>query len=170
MGLRLQTCIIRSWRVTDDLSIARHANNHKVWRNLRDSFPSPYTREDARSWIFRSTAESPHTSFAIEVEGQAAGSIGLVLKHDIHRHSAEIGYWLGEAFWSRGIMSEAVRAFTEYAFSHFDLCRIYAHIFEWNPASARVLEKAGYVLEGRLRKAAVKDGQIIDQLIYAIVR
>jgi RimJ/RimL family protein N-acetyltransferase len=88
----------------------------------------------------------------------------------VHRRSAEIGYWLGEPFWGRGIMSEAVPAFTAYAFATFDVCRLYASVFEWNPASARILEKAGYVCEGRLRKSVVKDGRTIDQLLFACVR
>ena len=98
------------------------------------------------------------------------GSIGLTLQEDVHRRSAEIGYWLGEPFWGRGIMSEAVPAFTAYAFATFDVCRLYATVFEWNPASARILEKAGYVLEGRLRKSVTKDGRIIDQFLFACVR
>jgi RimJ/RimL family protein N-acetyltransferase len=98
------------------------------------------------------------------------GSIGLTLQEDVHRRSGEIGYWLGEPFWGRGLMSEAVPAFTAYAIATFDVRRLYATVFEWNHASARVLEKSGYVLEGRLRKSVVKDGHTIDQLLFAYVR
>ena len=94
----------------------------------------------------------------------------MVLKDDVFRRSAEIGYWLGEGYWARGIVTEAVRAVTNYAFATFDLCRVYAGVFEWNPASARVLEKAGYEFECRMKKSVTKDGETIDELIYAIVR
>ncbi len=110
------------------------------------------------------------THFAIEVEGEAAGSIGLELGEDVARRSAEIGYWLGEAHWGRGIATEAVRTVTAYGFEQLDLVRIFANVFAWNPASMRVLEQAGYVLEGRLRSAVTKDGETIDQLAYAVVR
>jgi len=108
--------------------------------------------------------------FAFIVEGSAVGGIGLVLKDDVFRRSAEIGYWLGEGYWGRGIATEAVRALTEYAFVTFDLCRLHAGVFEWNPASMRVLEKAGYTLEARHRKNVTKDGETIDRLVYALVR
>jgi RimJ/RimL family protein N-acetyltransferase len=170
MELKLSRSTIRNWRRGDEESIVRHANNHKVWLNLRDMFPYPYTREDARWWIEKETADRSSTNYAIDVDGAAVGAIGLILYDDVFRRSAEIGYWLGEEFWGKGIVTEAVQALTEYAFSTFDLCRIYAGVFEWNPGSMRVLEKAGYQFEARLRKHVTKDGQSIDQFIYAIVR
>ena len=170
MELSLGHFSLRDWRRGDEQSLVRHANNRKIWRNLRDLFPHPYTMADAEGWIARASAETPCANFAIVVDGAAVGGIGLVLKDDVFRRSAEIGYWLGEEFWGRGIVSEAVRAVTEYAFSNFDICRIYAGVFEWNPASMRVLEKAGYEFEGRMKKSVTKDGQTIDELIYAIVR
>jgi RimJ/RimL family protein N-acetyltransferase len=106
----------------------------------------------------------------MEVNGEAVGGIGLEPQADVARRSAEIGYWLGEAYWGRGIATEAVRAVTDYGFAHGDLVRIYATVFEWNRASMRVLEKAGYQLEGRRRQAVTKDGQTIDDLLYAIIR
>jgi RimJ/RimL family protein N-acetyltransferase len=112
----------------------------------------------------------PETNFAIAVAGEAVGGIGFILQPDVARRSAEIGYWLGEEFWGRGIATEAVIAMTARAFANHDLCRVYAHVFEWNRASARVLEKAGYEFEGRLRKSVTKDGKTIDQLMYAVVR
>lgn len=112
----------------------------------------------------------PETNFAIDVAGEAVGGIGFTLQPDVAHRSAEIGYWLGEAFWGRGIASDALIAVTDHAFANYDLCRIYAHVFEWNAASARVLEKAGYAFEGRLRKSVTKDGQTIDQLMYAAIR
>ena len=115
-------------------------------------------------------AKDSDTTFAIEVDGEASGGIGLRIQTDVARRSAEIGYWLGEAHWGRGIMTEAVRELTAYGFQHFDLVRIYALVFEWNPTSMRVLEKAGYRFESRRRKAVTKEGQTIDDVVYAIVR
>ena len=112
----------------------------------------------------------PETQFAIEVEGEAAGGIGLFLQEDVARYRPSSGYWLGKAHWGRGIMTTAVRGFTEAPSGRFDLCRIYANVFEWNPASRRVLEKAGYALEGQMRRAAVKQGRVLDQFLYATVR
>jgi RimJ/RimL family protein N-acetyltransferase len=170
MELRLSKCTVRNWRRGDEASLAEHANNYKVWRNVRDRFPHPYTIEDAQRWLEHATQEDPATSFAVVVDGQAVGGIGLVLREDIYHRSAEIGYWLGEAYWGRGVMTEAVRAVCEWAFTNFDLCRIYAGVLEWNPNSARVLEKAGFQFEARLRKAVTKEGVTMDELVYALIR
>lgn len=167
--IRLERCELRPWKKSDRASIARHANNQNIARTLRDRFPYPYSEGDAKSWLAVVTKERPPNHLAIVVEGEAVGGIGLQFQADVHRRSAELGYWLGEAFWGSGIMSEAVRAFTEYAFATFDLCRIFAGVFETNPASARVLEKAGYLLEGRMRRSVLKDGKMLDQLLYACV-
>jgi [ribosomal protein S5]-alanine N-acetyltransferase len=168
--LDLPECRIRSWRVGDEPALARHADNRKIWLNVRDRFPHPYTPADAQAWVVRAAAATPETQFAVAVEGEAVGGVGLFLQVDVERYSAEIGYWIGEAFWGRGLATAVVRAFTDYAFETFELCRIYANVFEWNPASCRVLEKAGYVLEGRLRSSAVKDGFVLDGFLYAKVR
>jgi [ribosomal protein S5]-alanine N-acetyltransferase len=170
MELELPGCRVRSWRAGDEPSLARHADNERLWRNVRDQFPHPYTLADATAWVAGASGARPETQFAIEVDGEAAGGIGLFLQEDVARYSAELGYWLGEAYWGRGIMTGVVRGFTEHAFRTFDLCRIYAIVFEWNPASRRVLEKAGYELEGRMHRAAVKQGQVLDQFLYATVR
>lgn len=170
MKLTLASCTVRSWEWRDRDAIVRHANNRKVSINLRDRFPYPYTARDARNWLDMVVDHKPETNFAIDVGGEAVGGIGFTAQYDVGRRSAEIGYWLGEQFWGRGIATEALVAVTEYAFANFDLCRLYAHVFDWNGASARVLEKAGYVFEGRLQKSVTKDGQTIDQLMYAMVR
>ena len=170
MELKLSKSTLREWKPGDEEPLVRHANNRKVWRNLRDAFPHPYTVADAKHWIHIANSTMPITNFAMVVDGAAAGGIGLVLKDDVFRRSAEIGYWLGEEFWGQGIVTEAVRALTDYAFATFDLCRLYAGVFEWNPASMRVLEKAGYEFECRMRKSVTKDGETIDELIYAVVR
>lgn len=150
-------------------SLAEHANNRKIWRNLRDAFPHPYTLRHAADFLDKVAAQHPETYFAIEVEKNACGSIGYRVHDDVERVSAEIGYWLGEAFWKRGIMSEALSFVTSYAVETHHLSRVYAVPYEWNKASFRVLERAGYQLEGRMRKSAIKDGEIVDQLLYAFV-
>jgi ribosomal-protein-alanine N-acetyltransferase len=170
VNLTLKTCTIRGWEWRDRDPMVRYANNRNVSINLRDRFPFPYTVRDARTWLDSVVDEKPATNFAIDVAGEAVGGIGFTPQHDVGRRSAEIGYWLGEQFWGRGIATEALIAVTEYAFANFDLCRLYAHVFDWNGASVRVLEKAGYEFEGRLRKSVTKDGQTIDQLMYAMIR
>ena len=170
MELRLSNSTLRAWKPGDEESLVGHANNRAIWRNLRDAFPHPYTLADAASWIQIANPTSQITNFAIVVDGSAVGGIGLVLKDDVFRRSAEIGYWLGQEFWGRGIVTEAVRAVTDYAFATFDVCRLFAGVFEWNPASMRVLEKAGYEFECRMRKSVTKDGETIDELIYAAIR
>ena len=167
MHVVLKECEIRSWRSSDLESLVRHANNRNVWINLRDRFPHPYTTRDGRAFLTHTREQRPETAFAIAVKGAAVGGIGFQLGGDVERVSAEIGYWLGEPFWGRGIATEALVALTEYAIATHGLTRVYAVPFAWNTASCRVLEKAGYVLEGRLRRSAVKDGAITDQLQYA---
>jgi RimJ/RimL family protein N-acetyltransferase len=163
----LKTCEIRSWRRTDLDSLVEHANNRKIWLNLRDAFPHPYTPRAGRGFLRRMRTTTPQTTFAIAVDGRAVGGIGFVLHSDVERVSAEIGYWLGEPFWGRGIATEAVVAVTDHAIRTHELTRVFAVPFAWNAASCRVLEKAGYVLEGRLRRSVIKDGVITDQMQYA---
>jgi RimJ/RimL family protein N-acetyltransferase len=169
MHLSLATCAVRSWRAADVDSLARHADNRKIWINLRDAFPHPYTKRDARDFIRAARRRSPETFFAIAAGEEAVGGIGFVLHPDVERVSAEIGYWLAEPFWGRGIVTDALIAVTGYAIETHQLTRIYAVPFAWNSPSCRVLEKAGYVLEARLRNSAVKDGKLTDQLQYAFV-
>ena len=169
MRIELDCCTVRSWEFSDVDIVPAFANNRKIWMNLRDAFPHPYTKQSARDWIRGVKQRSPETSFAIAVDDQAVGGIGFVLHPDVERVSAEIGYWLGEPFWGRGITSAALRAVTTYAMETHGLTRLFAVPFAWNTASCRVLEKAGYVLEGRLRKSAIKDGRLTDQLQYAFI-
>ena len=161
---------LRPWRRGDEASLVRHANNRNVWITLGDRFPHPYTLDDAREWIEAATSQDPTVHFAVVVDGEAAGGIGLELQQDIFKRSAVIGFWLGEAHWGRGITTAALKALTAHAFASFDLCRLQAYVFERNAASARVLEKAGYVSEARLRRAATKNGETFDLLVYAVVR
>jgi RimJ/RimL family protein N-acetyltransferase len=170
MRLDLRTCVVRSWQPADVDSLARYADNRKIWINLRDAFPHPYTQRDAREFIKSVLRRTPETLFAIAVDGEAVGGIGFVLHPDVERVSAEIGYWLGEPFWGRGIVSDALAAVTRYAIDTHQLTRVYAVPFAWNAQSCRVLEKAGYVLEARLRNSAIKDGKLTDQLQYAYIQ
>jgi RimJ/RimL family protein N-acetyltransferase len=169
MHLALAKCIVRSWREEDALHLPAHANNRRIWINLRDLFPYPFTLTDADAFVRYARERQPETLFAIEVEGRAAGGIGYIVRDDIERVSAEIGYWLSEVYWNRGIATEALRAMTRYAIRRHGLTRVYAVPFASNVASCRVLDKAGYALEGRMRRSAIKDGVIIDQLLYAYV-
>ena len=169
MHIKLDRCDVRSFRERDAASIALHANNRKVWLNLRDTFPHPYSIEDAWAFIAFALTQKPETDFAIAVEERAVGAIGFKLLPDVERVSAEIGYWLGEPFWGKGIVTEALTAMTRYAVETYGLSRVFAVPFEWNAPSMRVLEKAGYAFEGRMRRSAVKDGKIVDQLLYAYV-
>jgi len=160
---------VRSYRIDDAPSLARHANNRNISRNMRDTFPYPYTLSDAHDWISLVMQQSPEANFAIASADEVIGGIGLMFRDDIHRRSAEIGYWLGEPFWGQGIATAALRAVTDHAFANYDLARLEAFVFEWNPASMRVLEKVGYVLEGNLRRSITKDGQTIDAFLFARV-
>jgi RimJ/RimL family protein N-acetyltransferase len=169
MHLKLQRCEVRSWSTGDVDSLAKYADNRKIWLNLRDAFPHPYTKHHAREFIRSSRQRIPETTFAIVAGGEAIGSIGFVLHPDVERVSAEIGYWIGEPFWGRGITAEALLATTKYAIEAHGLTRVYALPFAWNAASCRVLEKAGFLLEARLRRSAIKDGRITDQLQYAFI-
>ena len=169
MHLALTTCDVRSWGRSDTDSLTRHADNRNVWINLRDRFPHPYAKSDARAFIRWAGEQRPETAFAIVVNAEAVGGIGFVPNTDVERVSAEIGYWLAEPFWGRGITTEALVAVTSYAIETHGLTRIYALPFAWNRASCRVLEKAGYVLEARLRRSAIKDTRITDQLQYAFI-
>ena len=168
--LKLSRCTLRPWRAGDGASLVRYANNRNVSGNLKDRFPFPYTAADATAWIAHASGQMPIVNFAIVVDGEAVGGTGIELGADVFHRSAEIGYWLGEPFWGRGIATEVLRALTDYAWATFDIIRLEAGVFSWNPASARVLEKNGYVLEGRARLGIVKDGRIGDRLLYALVR
>ncbi len=164
-------CILRPYEDGDVPHVAAHANNRKIWLNLTDRFPYPYSTDDARSWVrTQQAAGAEGTHLAIVVEGRAIGGIGFHRLADVHRHTAEMGYWLGETFWSRGIASAAARAFADFALELPDLARLEANVFEWNPASCRVLEKAGFAQEARRRHAVYKDGRLIDSFLYARVR
>ena len=169
MKLTLKACEVRSWEAGDVASLVAHANNRNIWINLRDRFPHPYAKSDGERFVRASRQMRPETFFAIAVNGEAVGGIGFVIQSDVDRMSAEVGYWLGEAFWGRGIVTEALVAVTRHAITQHGLTRLFALPFAYNTPSCRVLEKAGYVLEARLRRSAIKDGAIVDQLQYAFI-
>lgn len=163
---------LRPYRDDDAVTLQRLADDREVSRFLRDRFPRPYTFEDAREWIARSRAEtaSPPLTFAISgAAGTMLGTIGLDRQGDVYRHSAELGYWLGRQHWGRGVATAAVRAICRYGFETLGLRRIHAHVFEPNTASTRVLEKAGFRLEGRHRQAVLKDDELLDELTYGLL-
>lgn len=160
-------CSVRAWKKSDAASLIRHADNINVARCLRDAFPNPYTKSDARAFLKRATGADDPTNMAIDVEGEAVGAIGYVPGRDVERFSAEIGYWLGEQLWGRGIVTEALTLATGHAFTNLNFLRLFALPFADNRGSARVLEKAGYTLEGRLRSSSVKYGEAKDQFLYA---
>lgn len=161
---------VRALRLSDAKPMAALANNRAIWRNLRDVVPHPYSVSDGRDFVRSQLERDVPEAFAIEVEGQLAGAIGLHRAQDVHRYSAELGYWLGEPFWGRGIATRCVRALTDAALAESDLLRIEAHVFSWNPASARVLEKAGFHHEGVHRASVVKDGHVLDQHMWVRLR
>jgi ribosomal-protein-alanine N-acetyltransferase len=163
-------CRLRALRETDAEALARHANNPRVAAHLRDRFPHPYGVDDARRFLKYVETTAEECVAAIEVEGEAAGAIGVQFRADIERCSAELGYWLGEKYWGRGIMTEAIRGFTGWAMPRFALTRVYAEVFAENPASGKVLEKAGFERVGVLRKAAIKHEVHRDYVLWDLVR
>jgi len=171
MEIRLGICTLRPWRMSDEQPLVLQANNRNIWRNLRDAFPHPYGNLDAVNWLARHIGVEPVRFFAIEHERELCGSIAVIALDDVYRRSAEIGYFVAEPFWGRGIATEAVRGISAYAFDTFpELVRIQAGVFEWNPASMRVLEKAGYEREALLRQSVWKDGTLMDSVQYAKLR
>lgn len=163
---------LRTWKTEDATSLAQSANNPNIARNLRNVFPNPYTLESAILYINDSIAnvEKEQINYAIVVDGQAVGSIGIFVKDDVYEKSAELGYWLSEDYWRKGIMSKAVRVICKEAFERFDIIRIFAEPFADNAGSRRVLEKAGFTCEGTMRSGVYKNGEIHSYCMYSILR
>jgi RimJ/RimL family protein N-acetyltransferase len=160
-------CVLRPWRSADADALVKHANNINVAKQLRDRFPHPYTRRHASEFLQHAAMEAQSTNLAIDVEGEAVGGVGFVPGTDVERYCAEIGYWLGETLWGRGITTEAVGLVTAHVFADLNMLRLFALPFADNRASRRVLEKAGYAFEGILRASSVKFGEPRDQALYA---
>ena len=169
MEIRGERVTLRAWRPSDAASLARHANNPNVASQLRDRFPHPYTLADAREFIRTVAGARPTMLFAMAVEGEAVGGIGMFPGADVERFSAEVGYWLAEPYWGRGITTEAIGLLSAYAFGTCNMLRLFALPFADNTRSTRVLEKAGYTREALLRSSSVKYGQVRDQALYALI-
>jgi ribosomal-protein-alanine N-acetyltransferase len=157
---------IRPWKPEDAAPLAAICNNKKIWLNVRDTFPHPYTIANAVEWIAFTLNQQPITNMAIICNGSIAGSIGVMLKEDVYRKSIEIGYFLGEQYWGKGIATTAVGLLLEYIKSNFDVIRIYAEVFGHNAASMKVLEKNGFHLEGIREKAVIKNKVIMDDFVW----
>ena len=161
---------LREWRLSDAAALAENANNINIWNNIRDSFPHPYSEEDGKQFITTVINMPKPTSLAIEVDGKVVGSIGITLQADVERIAAEMGYFIGEKYWNRGITTKAVKEMAAYAFANFPIRKIYAPVFDFNIASQKVLQKAGFEQEAVLKQAAIKNGKIIDLHYYSIMR
>ena len=161
---------LRPWKREDAASLVRHANNPAVARNLRDGFPHPYTIKDARQWLEMVASNRSDMILAIEVNSEASGGIGLHGLKDVYRYNAELGYWLSESYWGRGILSDAVGQMVAFTFNRTRWLRIFATIYEHNLASMRVLEKNGFVREAIHRKTVVKEGRILDEHLFSLLK
>jgi len=161
---------LRKWNEADLENLVRYANNQNVAKWLTNGFPHPYTQENGKAFITMAANDNPTKIFAIDVNGEAVGSIGFFPQTDIHEKSAEVGYWLAEEYWGQGIMTNAIQEIVDYGFQTFDIVRIFARPFSTNLNSQRVLEKAGFTLEARLKKALFKDGEFMDELIFVIIK
>lgn len=170
MLLEIGDLRVRSWHKDDLKALVRHANNPKIAANLRDQFPHPYTRRDGIDFLEYARIQEPECSFAIEYGSEAVGGVGFLIGRDIARMSAEMGYWLSEELWGRGIATRAVTAMSDWAFESYNLTRVFAMAFSHNAGSIRVLEKAGFEREGLLRRSAVKQSVVLDQVLFAKVR
>ncbi|MBN2523608.1 MAG: GNAT family N-acetyltransferase [Bacteroidales bacterium] len=161
--------ILRKLEFADKKRLAQLANNKKIWDNVRDYFPYPYTKKDATEFIESCRKEDPEITFAVVFNNELVGVAGLVLQTDIYKNTAEIGYWIGEEYWNKGIATQAVRLLVSYGFENLKLHRIFTGVFEYNKASQKVLEKCGFVHEGTSKKSITKNNAIIDEYRYGIV-
>lgn len=165
-------CIVRKWRLSDAADLAAVLSNKKIQDNLRDGLPYPYTKQDGREYISAvlSADGDDVYAFAVTIDDKVIGSIGVFRQENIHRRTADLGYYIAEKYWGRGIMTEAVKQVCEYVFDKSDIIRIYAEPFANNTASCKVLEKAGFQCEGILRSNAVKNGKVMDMRMYALLK
>lgn len=161
-----QAVKLRELHLSDKSQLAKLANNKNIWDNLRNAFPYPYSEGDAESFINRVIKEKPRQNFGIEYKGDLCGVIGLIIQNDVYRKSAEIGYWVGEPFWGKGIASKAIELITTYGFEDLKLIRIFAGVFESNTASMKALENNGYIKEGIFKNAIFKNDKVYDEHRY----
>jgi RimJ/RimL family protein N-acetyltransferase len=170
MEILFEGIILRPWSIDDARALAEIANNKNIADNLQDVFPFPYSLRDARKWLKTILPVDPPRNFAVVSDRTIVGNIGILIKEDIHRKNAEIGYFMSESYWGQGIAARALKAVTSYAFSNFDIVRVYAETFADNVSSRRTLEKAGFTLEATFRKNIVKNGIIKDSCIYSVLK
>jgi len=162
---------LREWKFADAPELARLANNRKIWDNVRDQFPHPYTLRKADEWIAAVLGRKPICNYAITVNGALAGGIGIVIQDDVSRCSAELGYWVGEPFWNQGVATLAIMQIIPIAWKNNPgLARIYASVFDFNKASMRALQKNGFHLESIRKKAVIKNGVVGDDYLWVILR
>lgn len=154
----------------DAPSIAKYGDNHNIWKYLRDYFPHPFTLEHAEAIVAETLRENPPWNFMVATKTEAIGCIGLSPQQDVHRYTAEIGFWLAEPYWGKGIMTQAVQLFSDNALAHWGLKRVYAGVYANNPASVRVMEKAGFEREGVMRASVFKERLVLDQVLLAKVK
>jgi ribosomal-protein-alanine N-acetyltransferase len=161
---------MRPWHPGDATSLVKHANNPRVARNLRDGFPYPYTLPDARRWLDMVAENQLDLILALEIEGEAAGGIGIHAGKDVYRYNGEIGYWLSEIYWGKGIMTDAVATLVDHAFKHTKWLRLFATIFESNIPSKRILEKCGFRHEATHKHTVMKEGKLLDEHLFALLK
>lgn len=162
--------VLRELEEADIPRIAEYGNNEKVSINLRDAFPYPYTIEDAKRFFKMANERDPKTILAIEYKGDYAGNISLTKGNDVYRKSAEIGYFIGEPFWNKGIMTKAVKLIVKFGFEKLDIVRIHTGVYDYNTASQKVLEKCGFEKEGVFKKSVFKRGKFCNEVRYAILK
>jgi [ribosomal protein S5]-alanine N-acetyltransferase len=167
---RLPGCLLRPWADGDQDALVRLADDRRVWRNMTDSFPHPYTRADADGWVVLANAPGRSLHLAITVDGALAGGVGAIAGEAETRATAAFGYWLGQPFWGRGLATAAATALGDHLLGQGLFARLEARVYAWNPPSARVLEKSGFTREATLRHSITKDGQLIDSWLYARTR
>lgn len=158
---------LRDWQQSDMDSLVKYANNFNIAKNMTNGFPHPYTKESGQNFLNMAIANNKAIK-CIDINGEACGGIGLHLQTDIQCKNAELGYWLAEPFWGKGIITEAIKQMVNYGFGNFDINRIYARPFGTNLASQKVLEKCNFTLEAKFHETLFKNGEYIDELIYAI--
>ena len=165
-------CTIRKWRISDAKNLADALSNKNILNKLRDGLPYPYTENDAKDYInaMLATNENNTFAYAVCVDDKAVGSVGVFRKENIHKRTAELGYYLAEEYWGKGIMTDAVRQLCNIIFQQTDIIRIFAEPFAFNKGSRRVLEKNGFTLEGIMKSNAEKNGEILDMTLYALIK
>ena len=170
MQIKSGNVILRSWKTTDAEDLVRIANNRKIFNNLRDGFPHPYTLQNAEEFITHAQQAIDEKLFAITAENKLVGSCGIMFKKDVYRKNAEIGYFLGESYWGKGYITDVIKGLRDFIFTQYDIIRVYAEPFADNYASRKALEKAGFILEATFERNVIKNNLIKDTCIYRCLK